>query len=161
MFATPTNRDMLGRAKQICGSPRLYPVTDAVMINDVLSKVSEREGCGSSIRYISGRDVDRIDSSKSLIALNVSGRQCYLAVTTYHSRPATFLVHTQQREVHLVPLIFSRSVHDSNRVFKCTLSTTQEILVLRVWSHATNIGDERMSNGNESCSSRRCSGHMG
>jgi hypothetical protein len=136
---------MLSRAKRICGSPRLFPVTDSVMINDILSKVAEREGFGSSIRYISARDVGRIDASKSLIALNVSGRQCYLAVTTYHGRPASFLVHVQQREVCLVPLIFSRTVHELDVVFKCTLSTTQEILVLNDVCDTHKSLSERMA----------------
>ena len=119
---------MFGSARRVCGSPRLFPVIDYTLRSEVVRIVSEKDGRRPPGRF-NGKDEAHVRPT-DLLAVNVSGRQCHLFLTTYGGRAITFLVYTRENDVEVLPLRFDAARHEDDTLMKCTFAAKDKLLVV-------------------------------
>ena len=120
---------MFGAVQCIAGCRRLYPVKDRVTVHQVLERTRQASPA-CIVHTLQWRDVSKIDTSETVIAVNPAGRQSYLVLDTLGGRSVCFLVHAPSRTVELVPLRFSHALHDRSTVMKCTVCTQDRMIVI-------------------------------
>lgn len=120
---------MFGSVQRVCGSPRLYPVTDRVTAHHVMEHVRKIRST-HVVHKMQWRDLDRLAAVDRALAINPCGRQCHLVLCKYAGTNCTFIVHVPTCKVDLVPLRFSNHLFDEPKVFHCTLSQEAKLLVV-------------------------------
>jgi hypothetical protein len=120
---------MFAAVQRIAGAHRAYPVNDRVTAFQVLDSVRSADPPGV-VHTVQWRDLPKIDSSSTVIAVNPAGRQSHLVLSTIGGRCAAFLVHAPSQAVELVPLRFSRTLHAGPTVMKVTVCARDRMLVV-------------------------------
>lgn len=120
---------MFAPVSRIAGAERLYHVTDRVTAHQALELVRQKSP-PSPVFNLQWRDLARLDPEKTVLAVNPSGRQIHVALTTLGGCAATLMVHLPSNSVDLIPMRFSRTRHDSATVLQCTLNTAEKLLVV-------------------------------
>lgn len=112
----------------MCGSPRLFPVTDRTLKAEVIANVKSRDHTNTPTRFRDGDE--RYVRGNEMLAVNVRGRQCLLFLTSFGGRATTFLVHMPSQAVDVLPLRFNEQRHEDDTLIKCTFSPANRALVL-------------------------------
>ena len=120
---------MFGPVQSVAGARRLYAVKDRVVVHQVLDVV-RAAGPPCLVHTLQWRDMSAIDFSSIVIAVNPSGRQIHLVLSTLGTRSASFIVHAPTGTVDMVPLRFSRSLHEGPTVLRCTMCAPARLLVV-------------------------------
>lgn len=120
---------MFGRARNICGVERMFPVQDRVLLHDVINVINSCERARVVYR-LSTIDMQRINSEPHMLALNPSGHQCHLLITRVYGRGVTLIVDAKANAAHSIPLRFASQLHDENVVLRCIACYRKRILVI-------------------------------
>lgn len=120
---------MFGPVKQIVGAYRAYTVRDRVAVHEVLENVRSVQP-QIIVHTLQWRDLSKIESQSTVIAVNPAGRQSHLVLKTLGGRSAAFLVHMPTLSVDLVPIRFSRQTHDKCTVLQCTVCARDRTIVV-------------------------------
>lgn len=117
---------MFAPVQRIMGSPRVYPLKDVVTASAVLNMVDATDAQAPGLLH--RRDIERLGPCH--IAVNPRGRQVTLVLTTLGNRDICYLVHRSSRTVEAVPCRFGSDRHQTDTVARCTLSTSERVLVV-------------------------------